>query len=402
MLKIPAANPADPAVDKAPTPIQLGQAGLLGKTCRVMCSTTSVAASATAASSKRKIKLSAVVNQDDECDVDILDEVTVANAYARYTKRIGAFPRAEEELSQEQLSGLHALFKSGRAPYVDMAVWGPYHHRLERKRRLSGVRLNQYGEIQTVELTGPSDFEAWRERYAVFKVGAIMFDEISPARLDAYEKHVRNYHERYGRSCWALIYQADVRARLENSERLRRVGKDEHDKAKKAGGTHDFDTNSPWEWVWNALIEDLRFWHSELEEPALLVLAKSTKMEKQLGDDAPVDAPKPTPSDNRPGPGGGGNKRKQQAFREHRLGDDGFLTHNRRGAALCGAFQVGKCLERDRWGNCSKDGQSKHQCSKSEDHGSAVCPSSGPKAPRTFKGKGGGGGGKKGGKAKRN
>ena len=231
VLKIPAPNPSDPAIDQAPTPMQLGQVGLLGKTCRTMCSSTAVAPGPAASSSKRRIKLSAVINQDDDYDVDILDESTVANAYAKYTKRIGAFPRPEEELSQEQLTGLHSLFKSGRAPYVDMAVWGPYHHRLQRKRRLKGVRLNQYGEIQTLELTGPSDFEAWRECYAVFKVGAIMFEEITPARLDAYEKHIRNYHERYGRGCWALIYQADVRARLENSERLRRVGKDEHDMA---------------------------------------------------------------------------------------------------------------------------------------------------------------------------
>ena len=266
VLKMPGASPADPLVDQSPSPIQLGQVGVLGKTCRTMCSTTNTVTSTTSAGSKRKIKLLAVINQDDDCDVDILDETTVANAYSKYVKRIGAFPRAEEELSQEQLTGLHALFKSGRAPYVDMAVWGPYHHRLQRKRRLKGVRLNQLGEIQTVELMGPSDFEAWRECYAVFKVGAIMFEEISPARLDAYEKHIRNYHERYGRDCWALIYQADVRSRLENCERLRRIGKDEHDKAKKAGGSHDFDTAAPWEWVWNALI-DLRARGARLARP---------------------------------------------------------------------------------------------------------------------------------------
>ena len=246
-LKIPGANAGDPSVDQAPTPIQLGQVGLLGKTCRHMCPSTPATTSPPTASSgsKRKVKLSAVVNQDDDYDVDILDESTIAAAYAKHMKRIGAFPSSEEELSQEQLTGLHTLFKSGRSPYVDMAVWGPYHHRLQRKRRLKGVRLNQLGEIQTVELMGPSDFESWRECYAVFKVGAIMFEEIIPARLDAYEKHVRNYHERYGRACWALIYQADVRARLENAERLRRLGKEEHDKALKAGGTHDFDVNAP-------------------------------------------------------------------------------------------------------------------------------------------------------------
>ena len=76
-----------------------------------------------------------------------------------------------------------------------------------------------------VEINGPADFEAWRESYSVFRPGCIMFGQISPARLDSYEHHIRSYHERYGRGCWALLYQADVRARLELAERLRRQGK---------------------------------------------------------------------------------------------------------------------------------------------------------------------------------
>eukprot|EP00959_Pyramimonas_sp_CCMP1952_P339911 7118774-Pyramimonas_sp.AAC.1 len=96
-----------------------------------------------------------------------------------------------------------------------MAVWGPHHHRIQKKIRLRGVKIAPTGEVTSIELTGPADFEDWRACYAVFKVGCIMFEQITPARLDAYEKHLRGFHERYGRQCWALIYQADVRARLE-------------------------------------------------------------------------------------------------------------------------------------------------------------------------------------------
>ena len=75
----------------------------------------------------------------------------------------------------------------------------------------------------------------------------VMFGQITPARLDSYERHTRSYHERYGRGCWAMLYQADVRARLELSERLRKLGKDERDAAVAAGGKHAFDPNMPWE-----------------------------------------------------------------------------------------------------------------------------------------------------------
>ena len=58
-----------------------------------------------------------------------------------------------------------------------------------------------------------------------------MLDQISTSCLDNYEKKIRRYHERYGRSCWPVIYQADVRARLEQAKRLGRKGHDAHEKA---------------------------------------------------------------------------------------------------------------------------------------------------------------------------
>ena len=60
----------------------------------------------------------------------------------------------------------------------------------------------------------------------VFRTGAIMFDQITPAKLDSYEKLSRRYSERYGRECCPLIYQADVRSRPEQMERIRRRGQD--------------------------------------------------------------------------------------------------------------------------------------------------------------------------------
>ena len=126
-------------------------------------------------------------------------------------------------------------------------------------------------------------------------------------------------------------------------------------------------------------------------------------MDKVFENDAPVNVCKTTGQGEAP-PGGGG-KRKHLGPGEHIMGEDVNLSHNRQGRPLCGGFQTGQCTEKDRWSNCLNDGQSKHQCAKclSEDHGSNVCPQSGPKAPRVFKGKGAGGrGGKKGGKSKKN
>ena len=81
------------------------------------------------------------------------------------------------------------------------------------------------------------------------------------------------------------------------------------------------------------------------------------------------------------------------------VGDDGLLTHNRKGVELCRGFQKGTCKEKDKHGFCIKTGRTRHQCAKclSEDHGADVCPKDAPSQPRVFKPKGGG---RKGGKSK--
>ncbi|CAK0827555.1 unnamed protein product [Prorocentrum cordatum] len=311
-----------------PTPAQLSQAGLLGRACRVSVGTqpSAAAAAAAQAAAQTAVKMAGTINQTDDTEVDILDEHAIKIAYKNYHNRIGAFPPAEEELSKEQLSTLWEAFRSGGAPYTDMAVWGPHHHRIQKKIRLRGVKIAPTGEVTSIELTGPADFEDWRACYAVFKVGCIMFEQITPARLDAYEKHLRGFHERYGRQCWALIYQADVRARLELSERLRRVGKDEKERADATSTFHDFDPTKPREWVWSKLTSDVQFWLREVQEPAVLVLARTASLHQMIDHDAPI-------------------------------------------------MQTGECTDHDARNNCRRIPRLKHQCGKclSIDHGANSC-----------------------------
>ncbi|CAK0891828.1 unnamed protein product [Prorocentrum cordatum] len=384
-----------------PTPAQLSQAGLLGRACRVTVGTqpSAAAAAAAQAAAQTAVKMAGTINQTDDTEVDISDEHAIKIAYKNYHDRIGAFPPAEEELSKEQLSTLWEAFRSGGAPYTDMAVWGPHHHRIQKKIRLRGVKIAPTGEVTSIELTGPADFEDWRACYAVFKVGCIMFEQITPARLDAYEKHLRGFHERYGRQCWALIYQADVRARLELSERLRRIGKDEKESADATSTFHDFDPAKPWEWVWSKLTSDVQFWLREVQEPAVLVLASTASLHQMIDRDAPIMQAPPPPSNaasqrppalpgaqqqlkrqrsdggggggDPPGGGGSGNN----TGRMHKVGPDGLFTHDRKGIELCRSYQTGECTEHDARNNCCRIPRLKHQCGKclSIDHGANNC-----------------------------
>ena len=358
--------------DEAPTMTQLGQAGVFARTCRFVCGVPEAGAvtiqpgvgpqpAAPSTSNARKVKMSQVINQADEEEVEMMTSQQVTAAYDNYVNKTGGFPPEDEELSAEQITTLDALYKSGRAPYTDFSVWGPYQHRIQKKMKLKGMRFNGAGELVPIEMFGPADFESWRECYQVFRTGSIMFDQISPAKLDRYEKLIRQYHERYGRACWPIIYQADVRARLEESERVRRQGREAHDTARRAGLTHPYDPNKPWDWVWSTLtMQVLGFWHKEVVEPCMLFLAKTTNLQHLVDDDAPtargsssttptvttsvrsMPAAPAAPAETRPA-----KRQRGPDVREHRVGDDGLFTHNRRGQELCRLFQSGECLEKD-------------------------------------------------------
>eukprot|EP00971_Amphidinium_carterae_P172775 3425055-Amphidinium_carterae.1 len=93
---------------------------------------------------------------------------------------------------------------------------------------------------------GPSTVEDWLSCYAVFRTAAIMLDLISPARLDAYKDFVVRQARTYGVLSWPILYQSEVRARLELAERLRREGQYQATSSER----HPFSAAHPWEWVY--------------------------------------------------------------------------------------------------------------------------------------------------------
>ena len=131
-------------------------------------------------------------------------------------------PAPEEECSTDQLTGLHTMLARDVASYMDLGVWGPFHHRLRKKIRLTGMQLSSNGVITNVELVGPPDVDAWSESYRLLVAGLLGFNAVSYGNLLDYGKKIRDYVEMFGYDVWPLLYQADVRCRLEHMERLRR------------------------------------------------------------------------------------------------------------------------------------------------------------------------------------
>jgi hypothetical protein len=193
-------------------------------------------APAAAAATGKSIKLSQVVDQTSDEEARMLDQVAIRAAYARYDARLGGSPPPDHEPTYEQWSALNHLNLLGGCPYVDYAIFGPHAVRIIRKLKLTGMCLNANGELFRSELSGPTSYEQWETCYMVFRTACIMLDIITPAALDQYKDHIKQYSLRYGHLCWALLYQADTIARRELGERIRRTGMALYDSL--AAGVH--------------------------------------------------------------------------------------------------------------------------------------------------------------------
>ena len=266
-----------------------------------------------------------------------------------------------------------------------------------------------------MEIKGPPSIDVWIESYMVMRTGLISFGALSLGRLEEYSDKIVHYSNRYGPEVWALLYQADVRARSELWERKRREAERDKEKAERAGKHHGLDPAKPWDFSLHAVTMDAEWWRKHVEEPAILVIAKVKSLATVMAQDHNANGLQPPPrnptrhaeewgaSDYQQPPA----KKARGAFKQHNV-HNGVYSTNRGNVPLCEGWNDGSCTQTGRQNRCGRDWYKAHQCSGclSSDHGlSAPCPFKGkqPKAPaqppatyRREKGKSKGG--KKGGK----
>ena len=248
-----------------------------------------------------------------------------------------------------------------------------------------------------------------------------MFDVICPAFLDRYARWVQQLADE-NPECWGLIYQADVRARLEHAPDVRERLEDEHADALVNSRRTKYEESRPWNLVWYSLVkEEKDYWYKSVEKPGLLILAGTAKPAHFIEDDALVKRPAApiTGGDTRPtkqhryepnattaivpyvppppNPAAGKGKGGRKGAEDWSVHDGQKYLKNRAGASICKGYQSGACCRQNSWNLCSSDGVSAHQCEVClmVGHGSSEqnkCP-----RQKARKGKGAGRGGARGG-----
>ena len=202
----------------------------------------------------------------------------------------GERPPKDSEPTAEQVSSLLHLINQGHPPYADFAIFGPYGHRLYKKIKLSGVTIGRVGTLKSVELHGPANIGLWLQSYQVLVNTLVMLDTVDLGTLLKYKEKIEKFHDRYGENIWAIVYQADVRCRLELMERTKRQLAAAHEAAPSSGGATQYDPNRPWNMVWQSVIADEAFWRVEVIEPGMLILTKVANAGEMLEGDARVQS----------------------------------------------------------------------------------------------------------------
>ena len=184
------------------------------------------------------LKFASYLDQSSEATFPLLTPNEIRQHRDVYKELFGSEPPTAKRPTDEQLSALAARLKSGRVPFVDFAVFGPFDDHAAKLRKFSD-QVFVGGVLTTRLLSGPQTFADWQSCFEIFKAAMIMLKAAKPGTLTAYEEGVKELWMAYDN--WSIISQADLAMR----SREWTIVKDEM----AAENFPGFDSAMPWEKV---------------------------------------------------------------------------------------------------------------------------------------------------------
>ena len=306
----------------------------------------------------KKIKLSQLVDATAETELVDLDPITLRNMFDHYVQARGEPPSVDVEPTAEQLSAIHQLVGGGAAPYVDFSLFGPHGRRLLKRLSFFQQTFSPItGGWTRQELPGPPSFEAWLKCWRVLECSLLLLQAVRPERLRNYEDKIRGFNAQYGETVWPIIYQADVRCRSEEFERLRRYAEIAQSKIPagsiSAGGpsVSEFDSKLPWDGVFAIAVRHAEFWTREVKDKALLHLAHIAPKESLLSDHTVIELHSAGARSSAQAPPQPSRNHKQKNKRGQRVAEKSAqrsfqqapVPQANRSSSPCRLFADGKC-----------------------------------------------------------
>ena len=147
-------------------------------------------------------KAAEVIDQADDSTFALLPKSDLLVCRERYVKTVGDDPPDACRPTSDQLSALQHRLGQGRAPYVDLALFGPYGDRIGRTMKFA-AQVFVDGALRTKQVAPPSSYEAWVGSWDVFRTAMIMVGAATPAALDRYSMGVKRLWATHGN--WSVI-----------------------------------------------------------------------------------------------------------------------------------------------------------------------------------------------------
>ena len=139
----------------------------------------------------KRVKLSSLLDFTAEAELVTLEGSEIRRMFSEYKRASGDYPHKDMEPSEEQLSAVAQLLKTGQAPYVDFALFGPYGKRAPKKLTLVLFSYQvETGIWKRVELPGPPDFNAWWKAWLVLKTTLLLLQCVDSERLEHYGEFI--------------------------------------------------------------------------------------------------------------------------------------------------------------------------------------------------------------------
>ena len=164
---------------------------------------------------KMRMRLSQVLDQGDDTQFDLIDDAKRQLYRANHKTTTGDDPLRNERPSPEQLGALAFQLARGGSPYADFGIWTAHANRFHMFHKFD-AQVFIDNKLQKNALKGPSDIEAWKSCWAVFRAAMLSVGGASPSSLDAYAKGISTLSGRFpGEVCWGIIFCGDVLCRSE-------------------------------------------------------------------------------------------------------------------------------------------------------------------------------------------
>ena len=166
---------------------------------------------------EEKVRMSAFVDEADDSYYRLLPATEIDRLRKVHVDTLGGPPTDAARPTVEQLSGLHAKLVKGKAPYVDLGLFGPYGGRTHRLRKLT-AHIQIDGEWINRRVEGPPNLESWQTSWSVFRAAMLMLKAATATALDKYAAGIAKLVQNHGN--WGMIMLADERCRGEQWELL--------------------------------------------------------------------------------------------------------------------------------------------------------------------------------------